>query len=561
MDAATFLQHFPLEERRDTIASPRFPLGSALRVAKNIFSQNGEDGIIAALLEYLKTKTTLSHSFCEFGASDGINCSNTYALVQQGWSGLAIEANPSRFERLQRNYSSYPSVKCCLGKVGFGTADDESLTLDEWFAKTSIDGNGLDILSIDIDYDDYFVWEKTSCTPKMVIFEVNAYREPLVVELPGGARASNKLEEDILRKTSFPQRAGMGCSFAAAVQLGLAKGYLPVAFTGNVIFVRKDLVDPKDFPFHVTIDGTEPQHFAHLFTSMVLWGPENVWCTNPILQFNVAATNARLKALKDGAGESYQHDYSSLLAQLKRHGANVFRCTPSGFDAQRTLLVVVPLRNRGKNFKRLVHDLNRIVQSAPCWQVVIQVGDFESTDVDWEALRRANANVTINVVSHPPPFRCALGEQAAAEAVVARGGSGGGMWHLDDVFLFGDADTAWPDDLFDRIEKNVLLGETFWAPIYAFERPDGSVKVPADDHGGCGNVAVCVGDFFQSNGWNGPMLMKETWGLQDTHINRVLQEEAQLVRRRTLEPDIVSRFHKREDSVWNSTWNAQYAIE
>ena len=45
------------------------------KYCKNVHSQNGEDGIIEQLLKELNIKTG---TFCEFGASDGINSSLKY---------------------------------------------------------------------------------------------------------------------------------------------------------------------------------------------------------------------------------------------------------------------------------------------------------------------------------------------------------------------------------------------------------------------------------------------------------------------------------------------------
>ena len=59
---------------------------------KNIYSQNGEDGIIEEILKRLAK--SLDKNFCEFGAWDGIHLSNCYNLIQsQSYKGLFIEGN------------------------------------------------------------------------------------------------------------------------------------------------------------------------------------------------------------------------------------------------------------------------------------------------------------------------------------------------------------------------------------------------------------------------------------------------------------------------------------
>jgi hypothetical protein len=61
---------------------------------RRIHSQNGEDGIIEALLSQIGIT---DRSFVEIGADDGReNC--TRQLVGSGWSGVWIEADPRKAE-------------------------------------------------------------------------------------------------------------------------------------------------------------------------------------------------------------------------------------------------------------------------------------------------------------------------------------------------------------------------------------------------------------------------------------------------------------------------------
>ena len=69
--------------------------------AKNIYSQNGEDGIIEELLKRLNIQGGWA---CEFGAWDGIFLSNCYNLIlNKSFKGLLIEGNEKRFIVLKKN--------------------------------------------------------------------------------------------------------------------------------------------------------------------------------------------------------------------------------------------------------------------------------------------------------------------------------------------------------------------------------------------------------------------------------------------------------------------------
>jgi FkbM family methyltransferase len=66
------------------------------------FSQDGEQ---AAILDWA---AGYPGSFLEVGAYDGVNFSNTRALMLQGWSGVAVEPAPDMCDRLREAVDGYP---------------------------------------------------------------------------------------------------------------------------------------------------------------------------------------------------------------------------------------------------------------------------------------------------------------------------------------------------------------------------------------------------------------------------------------------------------------------
>jgi fibrillarin-like rRNA methylase len=69
-----------------------------LQYRNNLYSQNGEDGIIRELINRLQIKEP--NWVCEFGAWDGKHLSNTFALVERGWNAVYIEGDPEKFSDL-----------------------------------------------------------------------------------------------------------------------------------------------------------------------------------------------------------------------------------------------------------------------------------------------------------------------------------------------------------------------------------------------------------------------------------------------------------------------------
>ena len=60
---------------------------------QNVFSQFGEDGIIARIFEIIGLQ---SKACIEFGAWDGFHMSNTANLWTKGWKGVLIEGHAGR---------------------------------------------------------------------------------------------------------------------------------------------------------------------------------------------------------------------------------------------------------------------------------------------------------------------------------------------------------------------------------------------------------------------------------------------------------------------------------
>lgn len=164
----------------------------------NVYSQTGEDGILDEVFRRLKIK---NGRFCEFGAADGLFCSNTRLLLENGWSGKLIEASPGHAKALIDN---------TMGKdveLFFGPVTPQNVN--------ELIPNDLDLLSIDVDNDDFNIWNAYRGKPAVVVIEVNSSIAPPEIVIPGTR----------------------GASYSAMVMLGLSKGYFLLTHHGNCIFV------------------------------------------------------------------------------------------------------------------------------------------------------------------------------------------------------------------------------------------------------------------------------------------------------------------------------------
>ena len=137
------------------------------RFAGNVTSQYGEDGIVQKILEVIGR----NNKWCvEFGSWDGKQCSNTFSLITEcGYSGVLIEGDRERFKDLEKTFEENKSVVLLNTFVGF----EKNNSLDVILKNVEIPQD-FDLLSIDIDGNDYHVWNAfENYKPKVVIIEFN----------------------------------------------------------------------------------------------------------------------------------------------------------------------------------------------------------------------------------------------------------------------------------------------------------------------------------------------------------------------------------------------------
>jgi len=102
----------------------------------------------------------------DIGAAGGVVSSNTYALFEEGWSGLAIERVNWLFRDLAINYEDLPHVTLLRQMI---TPDNIAKILNAFYSN-------IDFLSLDIGGYDYFILEgilEGGIRPKLICIEIN----------------------------------------------------------------------------------------------------------------------------------------------------------------------------------------------------------------------------------------------------------------------------------------------------------------------------------------------------------------------------------------------------
>jgi len=194
-----------------------------------IFSQWGEDGIIQYLVHNIEIKNKV---FIEFGVENYEEANTKFLLMRDNWSGLVIDSS-------QKNIDSIKESELCWRydlkvKTGFITAEN----IDELIKEENIRGE-VGLLSIDIDGNDYWVWEKIEVVqPIIVIVEYNSvFGKNSAVSVP--------YDKSFERHKQHHSGLYWGASLGAFVHLGEKKGYTFIGSNSagnNAFFVRKDLL-------------------------------------------------------------------------------------------------------------------------------------------------------------------------------------------------------------------------------------------------------------------------------------------------------------------------------
>ena len=195
-----------------------------------IYSQNDEDGIILYILKHIGVKTK---KFVEIGVENGIECNTTNLLKNFDWSGVQIEGNKKL----------YNNAKIQLKKV-LGKKIKNLKLLNIFVTKKNINqilkkysGKEIDLLSIDIDGNDFWIWKAINCIkPRLVIIEYNSFFGP---NMSATIKYNPKFSWDHCNNKPY-----YGASLKALEKLGKQKKYSLVGVDKNGVnafFIRNDL--------------------------------------------------------------------------------------------------------------------------------------------------------------------------------------------------------------------------------------------------------------------------------------------------------------------------------
>lgn len=213
------------------------------RFEDSIYSQNGEDGVLFEIFHRMGISRGV---FVEIGAWAGQ--ANCLALAHYAaWSGAFIDGDADQARKMSAVFGNNSRVGVLHSFVTPSNVND---LVQEYSAD-----HGLDLISIDVDGAEYWIWQALEVRPKVVVVEYNA-------TLP--------IDSTLVQ----PPSAGAwdfsdygGASLGALMGLATAKGYSLVHCESagvNAFFVRNDYSSLFDDASELIPRGPNYYHEAKL---------------------------------------------------------------------------------------------------------------------------------------------------------------------------------------------------------------------------------------------------------------------------------------------------------
>lgn len=207
----------------------RAPLTDLHDAEFKVFSQFGEDGILQYLIRETQVLTK-ENTFIEFGVQDYSESNTRFLLMNDHWKGLIIDGNKEHIKKVKRQDIYWRHDLTAISSW----IDRDNI--NQLIGDTGFSG-GIGILSIDIDGNDYWVWEKIDVVnPVIVVVEWNSvYGANCTVTVP--------YDPAFQRENAHYSCLYWGASISAFARLASERGYSLLCSNragNNLFFVRND---------------------------------------------------------------------------------------------------------------------------------------------------------------------------------------------------------------------------------------------------------------------------------------------------------------------------------
>jgi hypothetical protein len=215
---------------KDMVLRKVSPLPDFREVGFRCHSQFEEDGILLFLFAVIGTTNKTSVEIC---AGNGVECMTTNLILNHGWWGHLFDGEKEYVEAGTRFFKD--SLDTFIYPPRFTHAWVTAENVNQVIRSSGVEGE-IDLLSLDIDGMDYWVWRAIDCImPRVVVCETHG--------IIGPDDALTVPYDPNFRNTT-PDYCG--ASLAAMTALASEKGYRLVGthrYGFNAFFVRRGIAE------------------------------------------------------------------------------------------------------------------------------------------------------------------------------------------------------------------------------------------------------------------------------------------------------------------------------
>lgn len=193
--------------------------------------------------------------FLDIGSSDGINSNCANLALNLGYTGVFIDGNKDAIERGKRYYAKHPDTT--LWPPTFVEAFITRENINDLITKGGLSGP-IGVMSIDIDGNDYWVWEAVNAVePTVVVIETHIEFGMRNIVVPYDA--------DHVYPGKHPEY--FSASPVAMVKLAKRKGYRLVGsnrYGFNLFFVKNGVHEDRVPEVSLESILQHPRHLSRL---------------------------------------------------------------------------------------------------------------------------------------------------------------------------------------------------------------------------------------------------------------------------------------------------------
>lgn len=185
----------------------------AKKYARNVFSCNGEDGIIERLVAATVAKRLY---YVDVGAWDGVTNSRSRNLaVTHAWHGLLLENDCVVRKQLENNYAAHHKIQIAAGVKALSGETSLDAILKQHHVPVD-----LDLLLLNVYGMEYYIWESLQeVSPKVIAVQFNP-----------------TIQNDVKFIQPNDFNCFQGCSLRALIELAHYKNYELVGVTLETAF-------------------------------------------------------------------------------------------------------------------------------------------------------------------------------------------------------------------------------------------------------------------------------------------------------------------------------------